>query len=875
MRQEPKKMNTICQHPLKTLQQNRELLVSEFLKGRTTDFLDQNALVLDHYFHESYERSAAGLKIGITGNPYAVVALGGYGRGEQCIHSDVDILLLFEKKVPAQAEDLIVDIIYPLWDLGLDVGHATRSVEECAEIAERDIEVLTSLLDARFVCGMSLLYSKLMERLRKKLILKYPEKFISLLVERNQKRHEHFGDSAYLLEPNLKEGQGGLRDYHTILWIARIKADIKQPRDLEYYGCFSHEEFSSLTKALGFIWSVRNRLHHLAGRKCDQLHFEHQIKLADALNFKKDNGQQPVEIFLGELHGQMEFIKQQYLMFLHEPENTGTQKGRKKTGGQTRTEGLEIKRGMLCFASPEAILNTPELLIKIFKESARLKLPLSAESKRLVRDFLHIVDRDFRTSASVVRTFERILVTPLSQFNVLNEMLNTGFLVRFIPEFGGIVNRIQYDEYHVYPVDKHLLRTVRTIKNFGTPEDPVTNPLCGEIYNELTDKKLLLWAALLHDIGKGEAGDGHSEKGEKIVRGILEEKGYSSREIETVAFLVREHLLLIKTATRRDTNDEETALFCAKKIKSPEDLKMLYLLTVADCISTGPKAWNEWTEILLTGFFLKILNILEKGELASSEAIVLIENKKREVLNSAAIPEQESEQLLNVMSPRYLLYTSASEIRDHIRLCKKMGNAAFIWDIAKSPDTNTRTVTVCAKDAPGLFSKIAGIFTLNNIDILNARVYTWRNNIALDIFNVMPPPDQLFEKEKWDRAEGHLHAALSGKLNIADAIREKDAAYGPPKPHISDKPPRIEVDNTSSAFFTIIEVFTYDFPGLLFRITDALFKFRLDVWFSNIATKADQVVDVFYVRDFDGQKADSPDQVGAIRANLRKILGKS
>ncbi len=868
-------MNTICQHPLKTLQQNRELLVSEFLKGRTYDFLDQNALILDHYFHESYERSAAGLKIGIAGNPYAVIALGGYGRGEQCIHSDVDILLLFEKKVPAQAEDLIVDIIYPLWDLGLDVGHATRSVEECAEIAERDIEVLTSLLDARFVCGMSLLYSKLMERLRKKLILKYPEKFISLLVERNQKRHEHFGDSAYLLEPNLKEGQGGLRDYHTILWIARIKADIKQPRDLEYYGCFSHEEFSSLSKALSFIWSVRNRLHYLAGRKCDQLHFEHQIKLADALNFKKNNGQQPVEIFLGELHGQMEFIKQQYLMFLHEPENTGTQKGRKKTGGQTRTQGLEIKRGMLCFASPEAILNAPELLIKIFKESARLKLPLSAESKRLIKDFLHLVDYGFRTSASAVRTFERILLTPVKQFNMLNEMLNTGFLVRFIPEFGGIVNRIQYDEYHVYPVDKHLLRTVRTIKNSGTPEDPGTNPLCGEIYNELTDKKLLLWAALLHDIGKGEAGDGHSEKGEAMVRSILEEKGYTSREIETVAFLVREHLLLIKTATRRDTNDEETALFCAKKIKSPEDLKMLYLLTVADCISTGPKAWNEWTEILLTGFFLKILNILEKGELASSEAIVLIENKKREVLNSPEIPEQESEPLLNVMSPRYLLYTSASEIRDHIRLCKKMGDAAFIWDIAKSPDINTRTVTVCAKDAPGLFSKIAGIFTLNNIDILNARVYTWRNNIALDIFNVMPPPDQLFETEKWERAEGHLHAALSGKLNIADAIMEKDAAYGSNKAHISDKPPRIEVDNTSSAFFTIIEVFTYDFLGLLFRITDALFKCGLDVWFSNIATKADQVVDVFYVRDFDGQKADSPDQVAAIRANLEKVIGIS
>ena len=548
--------------------------------------------------------------------------------------------------------------------------------------------------------------------------------------------------------------------------------------------------------------------------------------------------------------------------------------GRKLFRKKTRIAGLEVARDMLNFSSMEDVLQAPDLLIKIFEESARLKIPLSAEAKRIVKEFLDLVDDDFRSSVSVVKTFERILLSSKGMFSALNEMLNSGFLIRLIPEMSRIVNRIQYDEYHLYPVDKHSLRTVQALKKFGSAEGWRMDPLCSDLYKDIKNRKLLLWAGLLHDIGKGTPKADHSESGAEIVRKVLERVGYKPAFIDTVSFLVRHHLLLMKIATRRDINAEETAIYCARQIKDIQRLKMLYLLTVADSVSTGPKAWNSWTSVLLRGLFLKVLNILEYGELATKEAVAIVEDKKRRVLSSmASLKEKENAQaLINVMSPRYLLYSSASDMIDHIRLYQRLGDLDFVWNISKSSEAATRTVTICAKDRHGLFSKIAGVFTLNNLDILDAQIYTWQNNIALDIFTVKPPPDQIFEEERWQRAEKNLKDALSNKLDLAAALRQHVSTYPVSKRGIQDKACRVVIDNKSSSFFTIIEVFAYDFPGLLFDITDVLFKSHLDVWVAKIATHVDQVVDVFYVRDYEGQKIDSPAQVAELKAAIEEIL---
>jgi len=864
-------MDTIYIDASTELQQKTRALVDRLFQGKVRDFLRQHARMLDAYFRAAFETSQVGPRMNISKNPYAIIALGGYGREEQCINSDVDLLLLFKKKVPDQAENLIREMVYPLWDIGLDVGYATRSLKECIALSGKDFEILTPLLDARFICGWSHIYSDLMHQLREKVIRKKSRTIINWLVENNEMRHLHFGDSAYLLEPNLKEGQGGLRDYHTMLWIGQILFNIKQSRDLEYFGLLSHEEFRTLRRSLTFIWNVRNRLHYLCGRKCDQLHFENQIKLAEVMKYKKSNGQQPVERFLGELHGRMESVKQQHLMFLYELGLEKKRQRRRKSQKQSSVDGLEvIEGGMLNFSASEQIVQSPILLIKIFEESARLKIPLSAEAKRLVKDFSYLVNAEFRSAEAVVQSFERILVAPAPTFNILNEMLNTGILVRLIPEFRSIINRIQYDEYHLYPVDKHLLRTVHTIKNFGTKEDNSLEPLCGQIYRELKNRKLLLWAALLHDIGKGDANNDHAAKGADMIKAILAKKGMDAADVDSAAFLVQNHLFLIKTATRRDIHDEETAIFSARKIGDVERLKMLYLLTVADSSSTGPMAWNDWIAALLRDFFLKVLNVLEKGELATEAAVKIIEQKRNDIIRSARSwkAEQDIGTLIENMSPRYRLYMPTDSILEHIKLFDRLADAGFIWDIKRSADASTRTVTICAKDRPGLISKIAGVFTLNNINILDVQVFTWRNNIALDIFEVKPPPDQIMEGEKWQVAAADLSAAIAGELDLTQALRKKTATPRQTYHRMQQIPHRITVDNTSSSFFTIIEVVTYDYSGLLFNITDALFACELNIWVAKIATKADQVVDVFYVWDLNGQKVDSEDQVEKIKTTL-------
>jgi len=778
--------------------------------------------------------------------------------------------------VPPAAADLIQEIIYPLWDLGLDVGHATRTLKECIQMARRDPVVLTPILDARFICGVSILFTQLLDDLRKKILKKSTKKTIEWLVDQSHERHRHFGDSAYLLEPNLKEGQGGLRDYHTILWIGRIKLGIRQPRDLEYFGYLSHEEYQSTRKALSFIWDVRNRLHLKSGRKSDQLYFENQIDLAESMQYRQLNGQKPVESFLGDLHANMDFMKQQLLMFLSEQGHAGAYGKKLRRRSSNIADGLELKRDVLHFKSSETILKSPTLLVQIFAESARLDIPLCLDAKRLVSEFRHLIDQTVRADKEVIKAFETVLRIPAARVDALGEMLENGSLIQFIPELKAILNRIQYDEYHVYPVDKHSLRTVQTIRTFGTEQDVTGCRLCGSIWKDLKYQKRLLWAALLHDIGKGVAEKDHAKAGAKLARRVMTDLGYSETDAETVSFLVAHHLLLMKTATRRDIHDEETSIRCARIVKKVSHLQMLFLLSVADAVSTGQNAWNEWTLALLRDLFLKVMNILKRGELASRHAVQNIEKKQDTILATATdvMDREMLGSIFNVMSPRYVLNTPAKEILGDIALYRRMGDQAFVWQIYKDEAADTRTVRICAQDRPGLFSKIAGTFTLHNLDILDAQIFTWRNNTALDIFTLRPPLDKIFEDEHWDRVEQNLVAALTDQLDLSRQLQQKINPGDTIKPKVSKRPHGIMLDNQSSSFFTIIEIYTYDFPGLLFAITDALYRQGLDIWVAKISTKIDQVVDVFYVRDIHGQKVDSEQQVRAIEAAVYERLPK-
>ena len=857
----------------------KNTLVDNFLdKGNrenNPDLLHALSSAIDEYFYEAYGDSIAAKNIITSGNAFAMVALGGYGRGEQCINSDIDILILFEEDIPSNTEALIQDLVYPLWDARFEVGYSVRTIKEGLSIAFERFDVLTTMLDARFICGASHIYSVLMEKFRTKLNKKNIfKKCLTNLINHSEKMHSDFGDSTYLLEPNLKSGHGGLRDYHSLLWYGKIKSNAKTIKDLEYYGLISHDEHFRLIEALDFIWKVRNYLHSISKRKCDQLHFEYQIELAKLLGFKSEKGQRPVEAFMGELHSKMEFMKH-VAKIVKEGITISIRKGELKIlHGNVTVDGLIIKQNRLNFAGTVHVINDPSLLLKIFLESGKRKITLSIEAKRIVSEFSYLIDKHFRRNKKNIEIFKKILSLSSWQFNVLNVMLPTGLLKRFIPEFASIINKIQFNQYHLFPVDKHSIRCVQIVNSFRGKKGSTEKNLYSIVYKEIRNKNALLIAALLHDIGKGAPGHGHSEKGAKMAKKPLMRMGYSVSEISDITFAIRNHLFLIITATRRDISDEETAVFCAKKIETLERLRILYLLSVADSKATGPKAWNDWTETLLKDLFLRTLSIMKNKTLVSKKHLRLTEQKREklfELCQGKWSPEILGKEI-NSMSYRYLLHAPVKSIVKHIALRKNLGENNFTWHIEKEDASGLRIVSICGKDKPGFFSKIAGVFFLNNISIQLSDAFSWDKDTVLDIFRVIPPKDIIFEQEKWEKVKKDLNIALEDNDFLKNLNGKIPQAYSP-SPGQLLRPSRVKIDNKTSSFFTIIEVYTNDFPGILFAITNALYENNLDVKLAKIATKIDQVVDIFYVCSAEhGQKVESSDTLARIKNCILRSL---
>jgi [protein-PII] uridylyltransferase len=396
------------------------------------------------------------------------------------------------------------------------------------------------------------------------------------------------------------------------------------------------------------------------------------------------------------------------------------------------------------------------------------------------------------------------------------------------------------------------------------------------VFKEVRNKNVLFFAALLHDIGKSDPAKEHSKRGAKIARPILSRFGFNPTEIEDATFLIENHLSLVKTATRRDIFDEETAVYMANKVGKIRLLRMLYLLTVADSKATGPKAWNDWTENLLKDLFLKTMGILKRGELASRKARNLIDRKKADVLRllKESWREDETNTVLDSMPRRYLVHIPALNIVDHINLYRNLGDREFIWQISKENESDIRTVSICGKDRPGIYSKIAGIFFLNDLDIVASQAYSLGEDHILDIFNVKPPRDKIFEREKWEKAEKDLLNAIRDD-HFLDRALDKIPRTIQVSSGKTPEPNTIKIDNETSSFFTIIEVFTYDFKGLLFSITNALYRSRTNVNVAMVATKVDQVVDIFYVRSIDSDgKIETETELEQIKHAILNSLPK-
>ncbi len=855
------------------LKESKEHLLSEFSNGRNLEnFQENHSEIMDQYFRRMLQESETGQGLFRKKSPFAFVAVGGYGRRELCVHSDIDIIILFGSKIPTTAKELSDEIFFPLWDLGLDLGYGIRTIKDCLTLSKNDFQVLTSMMDARFICGDSPLFLSLTENLHKKVITKKSTAFGQWLEDLDKIRMDNFGDASYLLEPHLKEGIGGLRDYHHMLWLAKAFFHSGIPRDLEYMGKLSHNEYRELENNLTFIRLVRNHLHHLSGRRNDRLNFEYQEKIARKLGFQDRKDVMAVESFLGKIHSCMSSVKDIHRSFVitHVPKKFSYKKGFQPPD---ISKGLRVDQNEINFDSATAILSSPLLLMKIFEQNALLGSPLSMEAKRLVREFIYLVDDDFRESRESIRGFFNIIggKNPDS----LDQMFETGFLDAFIPEFGRIRDRVQFDAYHTFPVGRHSLETVKQLKNLPNEKEMILL----DIFFDLANPESLFLAALFHDIGKN--GKDHSQKGVHITRKILERFGYGKDRAADVLFLIRHHLLLAKIATRRDLNDEKVIVQCARTIKAVERLNMLYLLTWADSRATGPRAWNEWTANLVQELFFKIFHILEKGELATAGASLKVSKTKAQVRREMEDRTSGGDlnELFEVMSPRYLLNTLPGDIVLHLEMVKSFEErlnthkaSAFIVKAKESEPEACWELTFIAKDRPGLFSDFAGVLALNSINILSAQIYTWRDGTAVDIFKVTHPLDAMNPEESWKKVERNLKDTFTGKLSLEYRLGQKSAPSILSEGKKPEHPSQVIVDNEISDFFTLIEVFADDRVGLLYRITRCLFDLRLDIRISKIATKGDQLADVFYVRDLEGQKLEDKEQLLEIERALLHCL---
>ncbi len=856
------------------LKESRNRLISLLPASQAMGaFQADHTEIMDEYFRGGLQESAAGHRLFSKRTPFAFVAVGGYGRKELSLHSDIDILILFGSKIPSSAKGLTEDILYPLWDVGLELGYGTRTIKDCLRLSKDDFEVLTSMMDARFLCGDSPLFLDLMANLQKKVVPKRKTAFGRWLEDLYQIRMDTNGDASAVLEPNLKEGIGGLRDYHHILWIAKAFFDLMAPRDLEYSGQLTHNEYHKLKDHLDFIYQVRNHLHQLSGRKNDRLDFEYQEKIAPRLGYQDRDDLLAVEEFMGDLHASMTSIKSLNRAFVraHLPKGRSLVKG---TEPSDVGKDLRFHQGEIGFKSATDILSDPLLLMTVFEQISRTKYPLSMEARRLVTEFLSLVDDGFRRARKAGRSFLNIL-NSANAFEVLNQMHEVGFLSAFIPEFAKISNRVQFDAYHTFPVGRHSLETVRCLKDIHSHKEM----LLLDIFLELPDPEPLFLAALFHDIGK--TGTGHAARGAEIARKILKRLNYFKETSEEVLFLIKHHLLLAETATRRDLSDEKVVVQCARIIGNPERLRMLYLLTWADSMATGPRAWNDWIANLVQELFFKVIHILARGELATVDASQKVQQTMDQVREEMALQEKgvDPDPFFEVMSPRYLLSTTPRDIVRHIEmvLCtrepsKKDAGAVFSFDARENPAEDCSEITFLAKDRPGLFADMAGVLALNSVNILSADIYTWRDGTALDIFKATKPLDPIDPERTWQKVKRDLERTFEGKLSLAYRLGQKRATSVLSNHEKPSRPPQVVIDNSSSDFFTLIEVFADDRVGLLHLITKTLFDLLLDIRIAKIATKGDQIADVFYVRDLEGQKIADEEHLKEIEGALRYEL---
>ncbi len=805
----------------------------------------------------------------------AVLGVGGYGRAEMAPHSDVDLLFLTPWKITPWAESVIESMLYILWDLKLKVGHSSRTVKDCLRLGRDDITIRTALLEHRFIGGFEPLAVELGDRLWSDLFRNTGPEFIEAKLAERAERHKRQGGQRYVLEPNVKEGKGGLRDLQTLYWIGKYLHRVPSSDGLVGAGLLSRDEYEIFNRAENFLWAARCHLHYITGRATDVLTFDLQVEVAARMGYRDSAGRRAVEHFMQDYFRLATRVGELTRIFLTELEARHAKREASLFGMFKRTKkvrpGYKLVQGRIDVIDQRAFLADKLNILRVFEEALRTGYLLHPNIMRLLAANLDLIDDDMREDPEARRIFLDLLLKHGNPERSLRRMNELGVLGTFIPEFEAIVAMMQFNLYHHYTVDEHIIQTISCLAQIERGELVEELPVASGILKDGVNRRVLYVALLLHDIGKGRPED-HSIIGAQIARRICPRLGLDPDECETVEWLVRYHLLMSDMAQKRDIGDPRTVRDFAKAVKTRKRLDLLTVLTVCDIRGVGPGTWNNWKAMLLRQLYKQTSDALEGGL-----ETVNRENRKDEAKLAlrARLAAWEPAALDHETGRHYAPYWQGLSTDTHevfATLLRGIGDDEIRIDLHPDPDRDATRACFALADHPGIFSRLAGALALVGANVVDARTYTSKDGYATAVFWVQDIEGRPYEVARLPRLRGMIDKTLKGEVVAREALKDRD------KVKKRDRefrfPTHIIFDNEGSDIYTIIEVDTRDRPGLLFDLTRTLANNNIYIASAVIATYGAQVVDTFYVKDMFGLKLHAKTKQEALDRKLRQAIAE-
>ncbi|CAN7372621.1 [protein-PII] uridylyltransferase [Bosea sp. LjRoot9] len=813
----------------------------------------------------------------------AVVAVGGYGRGTLAPGSDVDLLFLFPHKQTAWGESVVEAMLYPLWDLKLKVGHSVRSIDDCMREARADMTIRTALLEARFLIGDRSLFDEMVRRFGAEVVEGTAPAFTEAKLAERETRVRRAGTSRYLVEPNVKDGKGGLRDLNTLFWIAKYAYRVDDVSELVAAGLFDRKELVMFQRSEEFLWRVRCWMHFITGRAEERLSFDLQRQVAAAIGYAGRSGQAPVERFMkayflvakdvGDLTAivcaALEARQQKPRASLSRLLGSFAKRKRVRALGHP---DFTLKSQRLNVIDDNAFRRDPVNLLRLYEIASRDDIAIHPDTSRLVTQSLRLVTAQLRHDPEANRIFLEILTGRRSPEPVLRRMNESGLLGRFIPDFGRVVAMMQFNMYHHYTVDEHLIRSIGVLAEIDAGVLEIEHPLANEIMPTVANRRALYVALFLHDIAKGRLED-HSIAGAKIARKLCPRLGLSEAQTETVAWLVEHHLDMSTVAQSRDLGDPKTIETFAATVQTLERLKLLLILTVADIKAVGPGVWNGWKGQLLRTLYYET-EIVLAGGYSVIERKARVE-KKQDALKEqlADWPETERNAYLARHYPPYWIKTDLARQEKHARFLRQAESEGRTTATAVETDQfrGITELTILAPDHPRLLAIVTGACAAAGGNIVDAQIFTTTDGLVLDTISVSRAFDRDDDElRRAERIAAAIERALKGEIKIADLVAQRRAP--PPRGQTFQLAPEVIIDNVLSARHTVLEVSGLDRPGLLYDLTTAIGKLNLNIASAHIATFGEKAVDVFYVTDLTAAKIVSTARQLAIRRALLDVF---